>query len=1852
MALLDEIAAENTGTATLEGPGKLLDRLAIESRGIDLPEEAEERDKILNDVLEMSDEFEIPIQTTEAHYKQLTEKPERRVPVGGLELRAAPTPTKWEAFKKFFVGDRAPLPPDADRIEKVARAFDVAMTGPLRAFFKLGQGMTLGAPDLMWGAIKRITPDEVWADEVKKMTLEEAMDWAGGYNPSGFQKSVGEVAEFVGRLRTVAPIAKHLGIIGETPKDISVLGKAAESAKLFGTAAIGEQTAKLAAAVIDPSEAEYGFEGPKAVLRDMAIGAVFSLASQGVKAGARTVWAKLTPTEQARALKTLGLKKGATDAEINQAARDLARTYHPDKVKGFEEEFKKVIEARGVLRRGETTDVVFRGAKVTVKPKLLPAQAEAALAKLPAEHPPGREKIDAIVARIKESGETKQMSRIEKQRFDADIAALDAEVEAIQKGVSAEKAAQIAAAEKVTLEKAKAPTGVEPSKEPGGVERPGKPAVPAVQPEPGVIPVATRDAAAVREGLVDSFQGQYERGLVPEFGKVAEEGVKWVPDQRGLEEVLTDLEVTSSRAEELQKEISEAKTETEIAPLWDMMSANHKVLMTHIPQLKRLLAADPEELTRVKEEIERSIESNTAMLEGFRRRLEGNKTSRDEARVKVLQTVLASDKRRYGHLDAIEKEIERAAEAQPQPQPKAQPPAEAAVEGEAKTTIIHAGKQSGELIDAKNEVNDLVIQHADERGWTVEDINTGGEGAVTRYMTLRAGEKTIRVRISDHDRPAGLQAFPAPHVDFVLHRGKNKIRLKRLDKFLPNLRVVPFTAGDRVQHPVFGSGIITEYIDAGKKSTATVDFDTGETRNIATEFTGAPKLTKLAQPPAAPEVAAEDKVKKPKGPKDITLTAGFDPGLKEFVAQSLKPAVINASESVKATAKIVAAIPNYSAEVFLQPSLELERKSPEAYVAVMKAVHTATDAARLKFEQMPLEALDLNISQARKYFAKNFTKDQQYDFLVAFAGQPGSPDAAQIQKAAFDRLPEEMRDPKQVQAMRELAQKNYDYLKKVVGPNVNQVPDYFYGVFENRDAVDRFWSHWTSTDRFTKKKTIPSVADAIMFGLESGKPIELRAKNFIDNLMNEYLGIAKLDGMKKLKVELMKVGSAGTKKTPPAEKIKPKKAKNKVEQRAGKLAEIYGSAQEALRLQQLQDKVSGKPLTQQAQATHDALKELAAKEKTLKAKGAEPPAPGGAKQSPLEEFDSLRARSEAEDPDINVIHPEDINFYITEDPEAAPANWETVADPVFRGAWLRPDLARLIDNLTATNKITQHGILNAVRTANNFTRSLTFFGSAFHLKTVTGAAIADSGWGGPLLSPKRALKPFRTWPSTKQWEKAKQTPEFKRLLGLGVGLGHSAEEAAATTMQQFADYLESKNVIGATGKLIEGLALRLPLAFQKWQFDVYIPMLKHAANMDQWALLEKRTGRPATDGELIDIIKATQNLFGEMNERLLGRSATQTTGSRFFFKAPGFAEGNVRTNIDAGIKFGGGEERYTRGRRARSQIVNSLVVKSLLATAGTLWLTGKLPKWVSDKEFQKEDFADIFKIDTGQVDGRGRRIMINTLDSDKDYLDLWFNMFVMRPDRALYKAFNRIGGMKSTLAEFVYDGVSSLMRQDIRDWKGDKVFSLSDTPQEKLWKYTEIALERLEPISKNVFDQMRFKEIGLVQSFLGAISGVRPTWSELDRRTSDFYRLIFEQKADLEVLDIEILSKADPRAAYEAYNKSVERILNSRYLPKGFKEQYGPELRRNVDEYLQNKAFAASHLATEGRSKAIADRSVRILKHFGITSAEATQLLRARKARLAAKPRERAHPLENKPIIGDMLKEKRLKQRLRAAEKE
>ena len=195
-------------------------------------------------------------------------------------IGAMPEAKGWQKFKEFFTGKpgqgRIPLPPDADRIEKVDRAIDTYLTFPLRTFLKFAKGRAFGVADIAWAGLKKMLPQSIWDEEVKNMNLDQAMDWAFDYDPSGFAATMGEVAEFAGRIQTVHNIGVGSGLLGNLPKSVGVFGKALEAGKLGLVSGTINETVAGLAEMVDPGT-DYSYEGASGAVKEAAILMMFNL---------------------------------------------------------------------------------------------------------------------------------------------------------------------------------------------------------------------------------------------------------------------------------------------------------------------------------------------------------------------------------------------------------------------------------------------------------------------------------------------------------------------------------------------------------------------------------------------------------------------------------------------------------------------------------------------------------------------------------------------------------------------------------------------------------------------------------------------------------------------------------------------------------------------------------------------------------------------------------------------------------------------------------------------------------------------------------------------------------------------------------------------------------------------------------------------------------------------------------------------------------------------------------------------------------------------------------------------------------------------------------------------------------------------------------------------------------------------------------------------------------------------------------------------------------------------------------------------------------------------------------------
>jgi len=279
----------------------------------------------------------------------------------------------------------------------------------------------------------------------------------------------------------------------------------------------------------------------------------------------------------------------------------------------------------------------------------------------------------------------------------------------------------------------------------------------------------------------------------------------------------------------------------------------------------------------------------------------------------------------------------------------------------------------------------------------------------------------------------------------------------------------------------------------------------------------------------------------------------------------------------------------------------------------------------------------------------------------------------------------------------------------------------------------------------------------------------------------------------------------------------------------------------------------------------------------------------------------------------------------------APIEWEKIKDPVFADVRAEPELAKMINNLISTNKITRMPWTNALRQVNNFLRTVKFIGSAFHLGVEAKQSLADSGYLG-FLHKKTARAGLTT--GFRKSDPIFQTAEYKDYVAHGGGHRYSVDSEA---QRAFSDIVAKMNKAGTVLKAA-ALPVRIPEAFVRWMFESYIPELKYSKYLLDVAEQEKKRGRSLTSAEKIDIGKAGQNFYGMMNERLFGRSGTATSVLRFYFMAPGFSEGNHRSIYDGMAKWG--EKGGHRGARARANVINSFIISATAATIGTLIFTG------------------------------------------------------------------------------------------------------------------------------------------------------------------------------------------------------------------------------------------------------------------------------------------------------------------------
>ena len=540
-----------------------------------------------------------------------------------------------------------------------------------------------------------------------------------------------------------------------------------------------------------------------------------------------------------------------------------------------------------------------------------------------------------------------------------------------------------------------------------------------------------------------------------------------------------------------------------------------------------------------------------------------------------------------------------------------------------------------------------------------------------------------------------------------------------------------------------------------------------------------------------------------------------------------------------------------------------------------------------------------------------------------------------------------------------------------------------------------------------------------------------------------------------------------------------------------------------------------------------------------------------------------------------------------------------VQDPVFKGLWVEEDIARMINSLISTNKVSRSKGLNALRLANNLLRELKFIGSAFHQLAIIKHTMADSGYLGFLYKPTA----FRF--VTKGFGKNDpifQEEWYKDYIGHGGGHRFSiASEAERAFVRQLSRLTNSEQ----TAIKIASAPLRLPKNYVEWLFEAYIPKIKALKYRDVVIGKQKKLGRLLTSAEKVDIIKEGQNIYGMMNERIFGRSGTVTTLMRFRFMAPSFAEGNFR-QIAKAIGQWGQNESFKAGR-SRADIINSFLLTAIAATIGTLWFTGEAPK----KPETMKDIRDLFKIDTGKVDERGRRIMIDLMSYDKDFWTIFGKPFTGQLGEVPSDLFKRIGGMTAGTWELMGDLNQISQGKALYDYQGNAVVEITDPFLKRISQLVMFEAQKALPISVNVFQQAREREFDKLTAAVTTLMGTRPTTSEKDRRESQIIRRIFQLKSRQEQLFHYLGTIKNPRDSIKEYNKIVQNTLDNPVMTEKIKKEFSSEdLLIDVDRLMANRVHAHELLKVKEvpEPKNLAN-SKKWLRNFGITESQHRQHL-------------------------------------------
>ncbi|MHA2086577.1 MAG: hypothetical protein ACXABD_22785 [Candidatus Thorarchaeota archaeon] len=145
--------------------------------------------------------------------------------------------------------------------------------------------------------------------------------------------------------------------------------------------------------------------------------------------------------------------------------------------------------------------------------------------------------------------------------------------------------------------------------------------------------------------------------------------------------------------------------------------------------------------------------------------------------------------------------------------------------------------------------------------------------------------------------------------------------------------------------------------------------------------------------------------------------------------------------------------------------------------------------------------------------------------------------------------------------------------------------------------------------------------------------------------------------------------------------------------------------------------------------------------------------------------------------------------------------------------------------------------------------------------------------------------------------------------------------------------------------------------------------------------------------------------------------------------------------------------------------------------------------------------------------------------------------------------------MKAPTAKMISDLYDMMQGKTLYDWKDDKVYHITDPLLQKVGKLIAHETKELIPISASVYKQSRQRGIDRTTAAIETLLGFRPGRTERDKKEFEIVRDIWDMRDKREKLSYKLNSYDDPWAAVERYNKTLDNIVDNKFMTDELKEK-------------------------------------------------------------------------------------------------